>query len=526
MGSIGGSDFDFVYDERLARKLKRKRFDFWDVDINTCSDTLRRTSKVKRLDDGMNKDYKKFLKHLPGNSELRHSVREERDDGDGDGDGMDEDYKRFLYHLPGNSEFRHSVREERDDGDRSDEDDRADPQYKMFLEKLKEDGKSYVLEVDINIKMSLRRKYEVEVDLDDERELPTLRKLMKVPDTMIMETKKDLRNLSRKDNIKTQDNPMYVVSKDMLDPSNNKTNAIGIERRDLLLEKDLNSEQVNHVSSETNRNHLFKVECEHGTEADIVMDEDYQTFLNLSKEEGDCMILANHFFKTECEQGTETSIVMDEDYQTLLNLSKEEGDCTVLAMKAGEQVTMADPGIFIKARPWDVICEGHKVESCSDSEVFMTYNASDLNKGNFNPFKTSKQIDSFMQEDELQFLGSLDTGNHSEFRDKLVAKLREPYNNEEYETLCRLINGRKQMDGRHRDLRGPAALKSYLKDECNLSYLDRHMSLKRKINAVKFDRRKVLNLLRGFFFWLEGFTKNFILGYLICVANLEPEFGL
>ncbi|THG19889.1 hypothetical protein TEA_005029 [Camellia sinensis var. sinensis] len=456
MGSIGGSDFDFVYDEGLARKLKRKRFDFWDVDINTCSDTLRRTSKVKRLDDGMNKDYKKFLKHLPGNSELRHServqksefrrsvreerpgkselrhsVREERDDGDGDGDGMDEDYKRFLYHLPGNSEFRHSVREERDDGDRSDEDDRADPQYKMFLEKLKEDGKSYVLEVDINIKMSLRRKYEVEVDLDDERELPTLRKLMKVPDTMIMETKKDLRNLSRKDNIKTQDNPMYVVSKDMLDPSNNKTNAIGIERRDLLLEKDLNSEQVNHVSSETNRNHLFKVECEHGTEADIVMDEDYQTFLNLSKEEGDCMILANHFFKTECEQGTETSIVMDEDYQTLLNLSKEEGDCTVLAMKAGEQVTMADPGIFIK-----------------------------------------------MQEDELQFLGSLDTGNHSEFRDKLVAKLREPYNNEEYETLCRLINGRKQMDGRHRDLRGPAALKSYLKDECNLSYLDRHMNPK------------------------------------------------
>ncbi|KAL7246170.1 hypothetical protein ACSBR2_001329 [Camellia fascicularis] len=502
MGSIGGSDFDFVYGERLARKLKRKRFDFWDVDINTCSDTLRRTSKVKRLDDGMNKDYKKFLKHLPGNSELRHSVREERDGGDGDGmdedykaflynlsgnsefrrsvreerpgnselrhsvreerddgdgDGMDEDYKRFLYHLPGNSEFRHSVREERDDGDRSDEDDRADPQDKMFLEKLKEDGKSYVLEVDINITMSLRRKYEVEVDLDDERELPTLRKLMKVPDTIIMETKKDLRNLSRKDNIKTQDNPMYVVSKDMLDPSNNKTNAIGIERRDLLLEKDLNSEQVNHVSSETNRNNLFKVECEHGTEANIVMDEDYQTFLNLSKEEGDCMILANHFFKVECEQGTETSIVMDEDYQTLLNLSKEEGDCTVLAMKAGEQVTMADPGIFIK-----------------------------------------------MQEDELQFLGSLDTGNRYEFRDKLVAKLREPYNHEEYETLCQLINGRKQMDGRHRDLRGPAALKSYSKDECNLSYLDLHMSLKRKINAVKFDRRKVLNLLRGFFFWLEN----------------------
>ena len=88
-----------------------------------------------------------------------------------------------------------------------------------------------------------------------------------------------------------------------------------------------------------------------------------------------------------------------------------------------------------------------------------------------------------MEEDEWQCIGNPSAGKSSVFRQKLMGKLREPYDQEEYTKLWEMINDRTPKDGRHRDLRGAASLKSYLKDECNPSYLEHYSG---KLNTAHF----------------------------------------
>jgi len=63
------------------------------------------------------------------------------------------------------------------------------------------------------------------------------------------------------------------------------------------------------------------------------------------------------------------------------------------------------------------------------------------------------------------------SNQHSQFMEKLMLKLREPYNQEEYEKLWKDITEHKLKEG-CRDLRG--SLISYSKDERNLSYLEQY----------------------------------------------------
>lgn len=60
----------------------------------------------------------------------------------------------------------------------------------------------------------------------------------------------------------------------------------------------------------------------------------------------------------------------------------------------------------------------------------------------------------------------------SQFRDKLMASLRKPFDQSEYEELLYEICERKPSE-RHRDLRG--RIKSYSLETCSKSYLDHHI---------------------------------------------------
>ncbi|KAI5650505.1 hypothetical protein M9H77_36510 [Catharanthus roseus] len=66
---------------------------------------------------------------------------------------------------------------------------------------------------------------------------------------------------------------------------------------------------------------------------------------------------------------------------------------------------------------------------------------------------------------------------------------------------------------KHRDLRS-GGVKFYPSDKMGKSLLDHHLVLKRKIEeaVAANDDLKQLNLLRGFFFWLQNITddKSFI----------------
>ncbi|CAL0305249.1 unnamed protein product [Lupinus luteus] len=85
------------------------------------------------------------------------------------------------------------------------------------------------------------------------------------------------------------------------------------------------------------------------------------------------------------------------------------------------------------------------------------------------------------------------------YRGKLMEELKKPYCQEEYEKLLKEITVRKPAQGQ-KVLR--RRTKIYKEGFVAKSYLDCHIDLKRKIYTASDDQHKVLNLMRGFFFWL------------------------
>ncbi|KAI5671156.1 hypothetical protein M9H77_11520 [Catharanthus roseus] len=96
----------------------------------------------------------------------------------------------------------------------------------------------------------------------------------------------------------------------------------------------------------------------------------------------------------------------------------------------------------------------------------------------------------------------------SNFRVQILEILRKPYDKEEHERLMQEITKWKPQH-KHRDLRS-GRVKFYPSDKMGKSLLDHHLVLKRKIEeAVAANNDlKQLNLLRGFFFWLQNLTDD------------------
>ncbi|KAI5641431.1 hypothetical protein M9H77_00430 [Catharanthus roseus] len=94
----------------------------------------------------------------------------------------------------------------------------------------------------------------------------------------------------------------------------------------------------------------------------------------------------------------------------------------------------------------------------------------------------------------------------SNFRVQILEILRKPYDKEEHERLMQEVTKRKPQF-KHRDLRS-GGVKFFPSDKMGKSLLDHHLVLKRKIEeaAAANNDLKQLNLLRGFFFWLQDFS--------------------
>ncbi|KAJ7971362.1 polyprotein [Quillaja saponaria] len=91
----------------------------------------------------------------------------------------------------------------------------------------------------------------------------------------------------------------------------------------------------------------------------------------------------------------------------------------------------------------------------------------------------------------------------SEFREKLLELLNTPYSVEEYDRLLLDISKQKMVQGQ-KNLRG--IIKTYDTKRPGKSYLDHHPDLKEKIDSVHDDHPRVLNLMRGFFYWLMNLS--------------------
>ncbi|KAK3138726.1 hypothetical protein QOZ80_5AG0372660 [Eleusine coracana subsp. coracana] len=87
----------------------------------------------------------------------------------------------------------------------------------------------------------------------------------------------------------------------------------------------------------------------------------------------------------------------------------------------------------------------------------------------------------------------------STFDEKLNSIINQPYDQNEYEELWKKATDRKPVS-RQRHLR--SASKRYVTKEIGLSYLDHYPDLAVQIGSADSDER--LSLLRKFFFWLEN----------------------
>ncbi|XP_042063235.1 uncharacterized protein LOC121807104 isoform X2 [Salvia splendens] len=93
------------------------------------------------------------------------------------------------------------------------------------------------------------------------------------------------------------------------------------------------------------------------------------------------------------------------------------------------------------------------------------------------------------------------TTGQSAFRDKVIAALRKPFDFDEYDQ--RLLDIEKpSLKERHLDLRNGRE-RSVGKPEPGKCYLDYHPALNKKLLQAEGDLPKKLNLLRGFFLWIE-----------------------
>ncbi|KAL3513732.1 hypothetical protein ACH5RR_026449 [Cinchona calisaya] len=108
-------------------------------------------------------------------------------------------------------------------------------------------------------------------------------------------------------------------------------------------------------------------------------------------------------------------------------------------------------------------------------------------------------------DDDCHYHGSPSRESHSSFRKEVLSILGRPYDSEEHQMLLQNVQARKSVE-RNLDLRfGREQPYSVNKD--GKSYLDHYYDLKRKFQAAK-SKYEQLNLLRGFFFWLQNLTRE------------------
>ncbi|XP_039069187.1 uncharacterized protein LOC120215621 [Hibiscus syriacus] len=133
--------------------------------------------------------------------------------------------------------------------------------------------------------------------------------------------------------------------------------------------------------------------------------------------------------------------------------------------------------------------------SCPEVEVFTLDNMP-LLEGDYMPFVPSK---CFVGE---ECGNGIRDSSPSQFRENLMDLLKIPYNGKELDNLWREVTKRKPVQG-VKELRH-GRMKSYSTKTKGKSYLDWYKELNIKVEEFREDRRKVLYLLRGFFFWLKN----------------------
>ncbi|XP_075484162.1 uncharacterized protein LOC142524205 isoform X2 [Primulina tabacum] len=179
--------------------------------------------------------------------------------------------------------------------------------------------------------------------------------------------------------------------------------------------------------------------------------------------------------KVETEKHSTSEMVPDLDYLTFLQSSKVIDDYFVCTFGGGT-----------------VVFEKNDMENNQEKENSDDEHSSDVEVLDVAAFdKMNKDIFRNFNGQTMQ----------SRFREELVTVLRKPYDKEEHKKLLQDIKIRKPED-RHMDLRGGRE-RSCSTAKVGKSYMDCFPSLRKQLLKFQDDGPKCLNLIRGFFFWLQ-----------------------
>ncbi|PIN14115.1 hypothetical protein CDL12_13233 [Handroanthus impetiginosus] len=196
----------------------------------------------------------------------------------------------------------------------------------------------------------------------------------------------------------------------------------------------------------------------------------------------------NNSEKAQNVKCSTNEMVPDPDYLIFTQALEVVGDHYVFTYEGYRVVYEMNGGESSQERK-----ENHD-ESSSDVEIIDR--TSFCKKGNVNP--------SLMNGDSI--LNCSSRTMQSEFRHQVITLLRKPFNKDEYDKLWSEVKLRK-LENRHMDLRNGRE-RSCSTQKIGKSYLDYYPDLRRRLRHFQDDKPKRLNILRGFFFWLQNLLQN------------------
>ncbi|KAL2503629.1 Uncharacterized protein Adt_19250 [Abeliophyllum distichum] len=405
---------------------------------------------------------------------------------------MDESYKDFiLCLLTKEVRFMPSKRKgEKDDIDEHDDDynhEENDPQYDLFLRNLEKHGKSYVFKHKKNGSCDFI-KYEGDIESYDDSDPEPQRirgrrssnQKPGLPKNYVLENQYEhgLQSRLREESKKKISRKLSdATSRENAKALKCSTNQILPFLDDITLCKNIQiggGELYSYGSHAlVNEKHVDKNKQK--KEDDNIIQK--QRKLTAKGENVDAMTCSSDL------------MLPDSDYLIFIQNTKNVGNHQVLSC-GGHTIVYEKDDIEIGPEKGD--------NDDDDSDVKILDIGPDWEDENLSLIVPSTK--------NLTFIEEVSSKVHTDFRQQLMCIIRKPYDREEYKKLRQDVEVRKAVV-QHRDLRNGREM-SYSTSKAGKSYLDSYPDFEEVLLRFNDDQPKCLNLLRGFFFWLQSFQQK------------------
>ncbi|XP_048131325.1 uncharacterized protein LOC115751390 isoform X2 [Rhodamnia argentea] len=452
----------------------------------------------------------------------------------------DDDYVNFL--RSSHNDYGFVPLEAYRCGGSSGSDDLVDPQYKIFLESLRVTGMSYELVVQVNAGTTILLKYDIK---DQPHEGLTLEDLKSRPLKNNAETVRSLRNTvgrerdkvatpRRKENDEEKRIPRNVSGREKESLQTTKAKAAATSKGNCNLDKrkigarptNLGSNRAIRQSPRVLRPEVRQApEHEEETCSDSYLalpnglnkdgnilaftsDNGKQTTKAVATSKRNCNLDKRNIeaqptnlgstqairrsarvLDPEVRQASEHEETWDESYLAFLHCAKEDGSILEFRYDDGKQIRYEEDD------------EEDEEESSCEVEVLA---GEDISK--CEEFVTMKLSKDPITIDSKHFADDPGRSGGTVFRKKLMAVLKMPYDVKEHEDLYRRVKHKRQKTV-EKSLRQGRDFTSSLGEHCK-SYFELYKDLAKELKLVQRDGHRSLNLLRGFFFWLENIPKE------------------